>query len=203
MHHCRDALRLELIKNNIFLFALSVAVIKNDTVIGDPLFEAALWVGKDACKYSLCYEIHGESGHHFNLVSDMCVSVNALYTPMRNPDDGNIISAIGIRASDDTDACHNINIEQDPNTGSCVTSIGGTSPLTIGEERTFQGIMVKQRMSSRVRIRVPNCERVPLIMWVTCQNMSGQLMMRFDISRAVNLRPSSHGLLGKYTYNIY
>lgn len=71
-------------------------MIKNDTVIGDPLFEAALWVGESTCEYSLCYEIHGESGQHFNLVSDMCVSVNAHYTPMRNPSDGNIISAIGM-----------------------------------------------------------------------------------------------------------
>jgi hypothetical protein len=173
------------------------AVLKNDTVIGDPLFEAALWVGEETCKYSLCYEIHGESGKHFNLVSDMCVSVNALYTAMRNPADGNIISAIGIRGSDDTDACHNIEIVQNQVTGMCDTRINGGSVLAIGSDVTTNGINVRQRMMSRVRVSLPNCERIPLVMWVTCQNMSGELMIKFDITRGVNLRPSSHGLLGK------
>ncbi|XP_019849170.1 PREDICTED: uncharacterized protein LOC100641243 [Amphimedon queenslandica] len=178
------------------------AVIKNDTVIGDPLFEAALWVGNTTCQYSLCYEIHGSSDQHYNLLSDLCVSVNAYYTPMRNPDDGNIISAIGIRASDDNEQCHLINIVQDQTTGFCVTTVNSGAPLVVGDTG-FQddSVSVRQRMATRVRIGVPNCERIPLVMWVTCQNMSGELMMRFDISRGVNLRPSSHGLLGQF-YNI-
>lgn len=112
------------------------------------------------------------------------------------------IHPVGIRASDDNDMCHNIEIVQDQTTGHCVTSINGGSSLSIGADVTFSGINVKQRMSSRVRVRVPNCERIPLVMWVTCQNMSGELMIRYDISRAVNLRPSSHGLLGKCVYNM-
>ena len=115
---------------------------------------------------------------------------------MRNPDHGNIISAIGIRASGDSDQCHLINIVQDQSTGHCRTMVNNTM-LSVGGSYERYGISVRQRMATRVRIGVPNCERVPLIMWVTCQNMSGELMMRFDISRAVNLRPSSHGLLGE------
>ena len=179
------------------------AVIKNDTVIGDPLYEAALWVGNQTSKYALCYEIHGESGQNFNLISDLCVTVNAYYTPMNNPANGNIISAIGIVASDDTDTCHNISVVQNSVTGVCETSINGGPLLPVGSEWTHNGINVKQRMMSRVRINVPNCERVPLIMWVTCQNMGGEFMIRYDISRAVNLRPSSHGLLGKHTNYIF
>ena len=169
---------------------------KNDTIIGDPLYEAALWVGEELCKYALCYEIHGENGRHFNLLSDKCVSVSALYSSMSDPTAGNIISAIGIRASDDTNSCVNISIVQDSNTGRCVTTVGGQA-LVVGGEINVNGINVKQRMMSRVRVSVPNCDKIPLVMWITCQNISNELMMRFDISRGVNLRPSSHGLLGK------
>ena len=117
---------------------------------------------------------------------------------MRNPSDGNIISAIGIRASDDNNQCHLIDIVQDQTTGFCRTTVNGGSPLAVGGSGfEDDSVSVRQRMATRVRIGVPNCERIPLVMWVTCQNMSGELMMRFDISRGVNLRPSSHGLLGK------
>ena len=169
---------------------------KNDTIIGDPLYEAALWVGEELCKYALCYEIHGKNVTHFNLLSDKCVSVSALYSSMSDPAAGNIISAIGVRASDDTNSCVNINIVQDSNTGRCVTTVGGQT-LVVGGEINVNGINVKQRMMSRVRVSVPNCDKIPLVMWITCQNINNQLMMRFDISRGVNLRPSSHGLLGK------
>lgn len=117
---------------------------------------------------------------------------------MNNPADGNVISAIGIRASDDNDTCHNIEIIQNSATGVCETSINGGPLLTVGGETTIRGVNVKQRMMSRVRVSVPNCERIPLIMWVTCQNINGEFMMRFDISRGVNLRPTSHGLLGNH-----
>ena len=169
---------------------------KNDTIIGDPLYEAALWIGEELCKYALCYEIHGEARKHFNLLSDKCVSVSAAYSSMSDPTAGNIISAIGIRASDDTNSCVNIDIVQDSNTGICVTTVGGQA-LSVGGEINVNGIYVKQRMMSRVRVSVPNCDKIPLVMWITCQNINNELMMRFDISRGVNLRPSSHGLLGK------
>lgn len=116
---------------------------------------------------------------------------------MRNPKQGNIINAIGILASDEDDRCHTIDIVQDQSTGHCRTIINNGSMLQVGDTFNMEGVRVMQRMATRVRIGVPNCERVPLIMWVTCQNISRELMMRFDISRAVNLRPSSHGLLGK------
>lgn len=182
------------------LFLQFPAVLRNDTITGDPLFEAALWVGEKQFNYSLCYEIHGMSNQHFNLLSDLCVSVNAYYTAMNNPANGNIISAIGIRASDDTNTCHNIEITQNDITGICETSINGGPLLSVGGEITMSGVNVKQRMMSRVRVSVPNCERIPLIMWIACENIGGQPMMKFDISRGVNLHPSSHGLLGK-SYN--
>ena len=140
--------------------------------------KAALWVGNETGKYSLCYHVYGESGQHFNLLSDLCVSVNAYYSS--NPYFGNVISAVGIRASDDTDTCHNISIVQNSVTGACETSINGGPKLTVGSDSRNNGVNVKQRMLSRVRVSVPNCEKTSLIMWVTCQRVSGEFMMRFD-----------------------
>ena len=56
------------------------------------------------------------------------------------------------------------------------------------------GIRVR-RLLNRVRISVPNCENKNLVMMVTCQNRP-EPMIRFDIMRGLNLKPTSHGLLG-------
>ena len=53
----------------------------------------------------------------------------------------------------------------------------------------------------RVRVSVPNCDNVQLVMWVECEEVGGQEMLKFIISRGVNLQPTSHGLLGSYTVN--
>lgn len=146
---------------------------------------------------NLCYEIHGARDRVFSLVSDVCVAVNARYAPMNNPDDGNIISEIGIAAVGDNNACHNVTIRL--NNGSCQTlrsSAGGDTVYETNFEDEFDGISLRQRMDRRVRVSVPNCERLPLVMWVTCENVRGQEMIRFDITRGLNLRPTSHGLIG-------
>ena len=54
-----------------------------DTVTGDPLFIVPLSLTPNSTSFeenpSLCYEIHGKSRSTFNLISDNCTSVNALY----------------------------------------------------------------------------------------------------------------------------
>ena len=51
--------------------------------------------------------------------------------------------------------------------------------------------------SNRVRISVPNCELVDLVMWVMMVEMRGQNMIKFVIMRGVNLTPTSHRLVGE------
>ena len=48
-----------------------------------------------------------------------------------------------------------------------------------------------------MRVSVPNCESVQLVMWIVCEEVRGEEMLKFTITRGVNLRPTSHGLLGK------
>ena len=175
----------------------SLAVIMSDTLIGDPLLQAPLWIQNEDVTRSLCYEVHGRSGAYFNLVSDECVLVNALYTAIGN--DLNVVSEMGIDAVGEGEgACVAIKIRQENDT--CRTSVildGTELPVDVGEETEVHGVNVRQKNKYRVRVSVPNCDQVSLVMWATCEMIDGMAMMRFNISRGVNLRPTSHGLLGE------
>lgn len=169
--------------------------IVNDSVVADPLFTAPVLGGGQ-----LCYEIHGEPNIILNLVSDKCTSVNANYASMNIASDGNIISAIGIKAADTNGNCHNIEVR--------LTPPEINSPLSVHVDGVdlsgiFQVDGVRVRTyTNRVRVSVPNCELIDLVMWVLHMKVNDQDMLKFVISRGVNLAPTSHGLIGKIlTYN--
>ena len=172
-------------------------MLRNDTVIGDPLYSVPLY-SRDGKQYSLCYEVFGQTDSSFNLVSDTCVSVNAHYGPMSNPEDGNIIDRIGVRAvgMSQSSACHDISVEL----AGCSASVKRSSDdvlLEIAEGGRYQedGISIRGHRN-RVRISVPNCDNVMLVMYIICEHRQDQDMIKFVISRGINLRPSSHGLIG-------
>ena len=58
------------------------------------------------------------------------------------------------------------------------------------------GISVRKRRN-RVRVSVPNCGLQRLVMHVSCEETDGTSMIRFDITRGINLDPTSHGLIGE------
>ena len=162
----------------------TAGLVTNDTIVGDPLFTVPI----TATGTSLCFEVHGSANRIFNLVSDVCTTVNAHYAPMDIPENGNIISHIGVRAVPHSGLCKNIRVELD----GCRAFIDDTEVIGSREE---EGVEVR-RMRNRVRISVPNCANLRLVMWAMCQNISRQTMLRFVITRGLNLRPTSHGLLG-------
>ena len=145
---------------------------------------------------NLCYEVRGRANTTFNLVSDTCVSVNAYYSSMSNPADGNLISQIGVRAKGISKQCYNIHVARH----NCVASMSSTSSdledfVQIGDLFSSDGISVR-RYPDRVRIAVPNCENVQLVMWVICERRNNQDSIKFVIARGINLRQTSHGLIG-------
>ena len=160
----------------------------NDTIIGDPLYEVPVTVNEEGEKIPLCYQVRGQANQNFNLISDTCVSVNALYSPMINASDGNIISKIGILAEDNSGMCQQIEVDLE----GCTARVNGQALALYNQS----GIHVMHHRS-RVRIAVPNCENIDLVMWVICEVRSGQPMIKFIIARGFNLRPTSHGLIGK------
>ena len=123
--------------------------------------------------------------------------MNALYQAMDNPELGNIMGTIGVRASTNDDRCFNIRVERE----GCraLASDGVMEPAEIDSTFVTGGISVR-RYPNRVRISVPNCEQVTLVMWVRCVTRGGQDMLDFAVSRGTNLRPTSHGLLGEIVY---
>jgi len=165
--------------------------VTNDTVVGDPLFTVSI----TSTGQSLCYEVHGMPNRIFNLISDECTTVNAYYAPINIPENGNIISRIGVRAVPNSGFCKNVSVEL----YSCRAFIDGTEVIGLREE---EGVEVR-RMRNRVRISVPNCDNLRLVVWVMCQNISGQTMLRFVITRDLNLRPTSHGLIGTLFLCLY
>ena len=73
------------------------------------------------------------------------------------------------------------------------------------------GISVRS-YKSRVRVSVPNCVDNTLVMWVFCQSQSlfdpltGSLtdsidMIKFEVTRGLNLKETSHGLLGSFSFD--
>lgn len=148
-------------------------------------------------KINLCYEIHGRANENFNLVSDECVSVNAHYA--KGFGRQNIINTIGVRARTLGEICFNIRVE----VMGCRVAVSNSSNELLRNLDTHiyevDDISIRQ-YSDRVRITVPNCDQLALIMWVVCEQGDGiniPDMIRFKITRGLNLKPTSHGLLGK------
>lgn len=171
--------------------------------MGDPLFTVPLYdvdestPGMGGVSPSLCFEIHGATNQVFNLVSDRCTTVSALYTAMDVPENGNIVSAIGVRAVNKFGQCVNIRVDLE---GNCTPVIMDGNETVVTSRYRSGGVSVSKHRE-RARISVPNCENVQLVMWVVCEEVRGQRMVEFVISRGVNLRPTSHGLLGECCMN--
>lgn len=189
----------------------SGVILANDTITGDPLLSVPLTIAPSTTTPqdpllttipSLCYEVHGRSHAYFNLISDACTSVNAYYAAI-GP--FNVVHKIAVRAVDLAGDCREILVESET---SCTASVNGV-PL---EVFSTEGVSVRQ-YPSRIRVSVPNCGggRV-LVMWVFCEEANLQVygddsdgtvysgrMIRFVVSRGVNLQPTSHGIIGKFT----
>ena len=184
----------------------------NDTATGDPLFTVPLNVPDksnitevgDGDPINLCFEIHGQADAHFNLVSDACVSVNARYAQVRPDENINIIDRIYVRASDANRSCKNIEVSLD----GCSASVDGVNV----DNYMAEEISVR-RYRNRVRIAVPNCQDMELVMWVFCLNNTfwsrasteeneitfEAEMLRFVIARGLDLAERSHGILGMFS----
>ena len=189
--------------NFVFFLQTDTSISANDTVIGDPLMTVPILVrNKDlqnlnTDRLSLCYEIHGRAGANFNFVTDECVTVSAHYTNLTS--NLNIIDQIGVRAVDNNGTCRNIQV----NVGGCSAFVNEL-PLEAGSKYDSEGISVR-RYSNRVRISVPNCNEVSLVMWVICETRTiddplGKVtgnMIKFVVMRGLNFGHSkAHGLLG-------
>ena len=171
----------------------------NDTIVGDPLIYVPLNAPNSPIEnIGLCYEIHGEVDSYFNLVSDTCTSVNAHWVNISSR--LNVIDHVGIRAVDSNGVCRNISIDLNDQ---CSVSVDGENATMFQDG----GVYVRKR-GNRVRVSVPNCNNMNLVMWVFCEtNILPDYdtgidfeadMIKFVVMRGLNYGRPAHGIVGRY-----
>ena len=180
----------------------------NDTASGDPVMAVPIYVSEEQLasmsidRLSLCYEIHGNSDKWFNLVSDECATVNAHYFGLTNH--LNVIDEIGIRTTNSQSQCVNISVSVQ---NGCSAQVNGVATTRYSEG----GVSVRS-FSDRVRISVPNCNELTLVMWVFCEkhgfedvvdDVAGSPLatnhIKFVVMRGLNYgHRLAHGLIGEH-----
>ena len=171
-------------------FSSTPAALRNDTVISDPLLTVPLLlpgnIDSRFASASLCLEFHGLNNTFFNYISDECVSVNVHYTAVDALT--NVIDGVGVVAIGNSQ-CHLIEVALK----GCVAFYDNETVSGVVRD---DGITV-MRSGRYVRMSVPNCDGTDLVMWAVCQSVSSQSMLKLVVSRGLNLRPTSHGVLGE------
>ena len=145
---------------------LSTVTIVLDTVRGDLVYTVPI-LTPTTREHTLCYEIYRQPNQFFNLVSDVCVNVNAHYvTKPWQVRDLHIIDEVTVRATDTTWSwCRNIATELVGN--KYRVSVDGHDQMlnNTGTRYTQHGITIHS-FPRRARITVPNCDNICLVMWV-------------------------------------
>ena len=179
--------------------------------MGDPLMTVPLYVIDTSIIaffpedhiLNLCFELHGVPGRYFNLVTDSCISVNAHYEQPVVELGYNVIDEIAVKAVGNDGVCRNISVTVDQ----CTATV---DDIQLNSSYSSAGISVRL-YRNRVRIAVPNCQNLDLVMWVFCEegkfigdpNLGepdvtiNAAMIRFVIARGFNnIRETAHGILG-------
>ena len=141
---------------------------------------------------SLCYEIHGDADKWFNFISDKCLSLNAYYKEgVVFNRTGHVIRQLAVLSEDLNGVCRQVLMIMD-DAGVCSVTVDG-SEVNVSNSG---GLMVNKNRN-RIRVSVPNCDNHMVVMWASCEEFFGTSMMKVVVSRGFNLRPTSHGFLGK------
>ena len=182
-----------------FCYAALSPITLTDTVIihNDPVYEVPVThtpPGMNSTITSLCFQVHGESGNYYNLISDDCIQVNVLYKAMKNSSrNGNLIKEVGILAQDTAKNCTEIRIKANR----CIPIINGEA--VNGSYSEF-GLTVIKTAKQSYEITIPNCKASQgddIKFKITCVKVRDQKTIRFDVRRGSGLKPGAHGLIGK------
>ena len=142
----------------------------------------------------LCFEVHGQSGNHYNLISDKCTSVTALYSAGVVNTEMNVITKIGLKTQGTNGTCHSVEVDLD----NCTASLDGAR-IDNRTTASVDGVRLSARRS-RTHVSVPNCEVSKRItMWVTCTRRSSESLLEVIVSRRDGLEPTAHGVIGVFT----
>ena len=177
----------------------TAAGLHNDTVRGDPLFSIPLpseYITDPELKsVQLCFEVHGQSGNHYNLISDKCTSVSALYSAGVVNTEMNVIIKIGVRTQGTSGTWHSVKVDLD----NCSASLDGTN-MNKSSTASVDGVRLSARRS-HIRVSVPNCEvSRSIALWVTCTTHRGESLLEVIVSRGDGLEPTARGVIGAFIW---
>ena len=160
-------------------------------------------VGVSDQTVSLCYQVHGEKGKFYNLVSDDCLSINAHVSQPIAGVNSHVMDKITIRAIGSNGACYNISIVRE----NCEVTVN--HPIFINSRFEEEGITVfNDRMIARdpnvVHISVPNCGRALVdVMNITCSeykirtSLAAMEVLELTTTRGISPIEAAQGLVGK------
>ena len=164
---------------------------------GDPLFSIPLpseYITDPELKsVQLCFEVHGQSGNHYNLISEKWTSVTALYSAGVVNTEMNVITKIGERTQGTNSTCHSVKVDLD----NCSASLDGAY-VNKSTTASVDGVRLSARRS-HIRVYIPNCEASRSIaLWVTCTTRRSESLLEVVVSRGDGLEPTAHGVIGVF-----
>ena len=175
-----------------------------DSVLTNPVFSVLLDIEGAESDSNLCYEVNGESGNFFNLVSDLCFSINAHYEAIEGATDLNKIEELSITTFDAADECNSIVISAQEDCKSAIL-LRGTQAEIVTRRYRRNGIQIDFVDGSTIEVLLP-CKTYPgggVRVVVMCQENFESLPVK-NLQVAFNrakLPASSqsfpHGLLGE------
>ena len=190
-------------------YILNASTVVKDRVGDDMVFSTVLdmrfiKLNVSEPTVSLCYQVHGQEEHFYNLISDYCVSVNAHVSQPKTEIDSHVIDKIGIRAIGSNGTCYNIAIIRE----NCAVSINNQS-LEINSKFEEESVIVHNdrtiaRNPNVIHVSVPNCGR-PLVntMHIMCthyhirHSATPTEVLEFTTIRGLSPIDAAHGLLGE------
>ena len=181
----------------VLCMSSSAADLLNDTVRGDPLFSILLpseyITDLELKSVQLCFEVHGQSGNHYNLISDKCTSVTALYSAGVVNIEMNVITKIGVRTQGTNGTCHSVKVDLD----NCSASLDGAY-VNKSTTASVDGVRLSVRRS-HIRVSVPNCEvSRSVALWVTCTTRRSESLLEVVVSRGDGLEPTARRVIGVF-----
>ena len=185
------------------LYLHTTAPVVSDCVSADPVFYVPI-VSSDSI-IGLCYQVHGEGGNFYNLITTPYTSVNGLWTAVSST--MNVITQVAISAISGNGDCYFILINEQG--VGCSISINGEDRNVSEAVLVDDGALFVSGFNQEgFLIRVPNGNLAALTIRVDCEIRHLLLesnpdvlryfqLLKITVTRSRNFLPiQSHGLLG-------
>ena len=183
----------------------------NDMVMSVVLDVSPHEMGMTSKTLSLCYQVHGEEGKFYNLLSDKCVSVNTHVSQPVVDIDSHVMDMISIHAAGSHGMCVDIVIMR----RNCAVFVNDqllpvNTHFEVGDVIVYSDRRIA-RNPTIVHVTVPNCGMPTLDrMYAICDhyNIRGSStpteVLQFKTIRGISPFQSTHGLIGRlYFFQVY